>query len=135
MAKYTQMALTVLLLLSAVAGWTESPLYRRLFAPAHVAEGTYRTYVSPRPIDQVLAELGSTAVPRTVVAGEAFGQSGGYDRSKLARLYGARRTRVARFPREENGQVVEAWTLISPYPDPALEQLQPGTLLIVLRLR
>jgi hypothetical protein len=129
------MALAVLLLLSALPGWTESPLYRRLFTPAHVPDGTYRTYVSPRPIEQILADLGNGAVPRPVVAAEAFGQSGGYDRSKLARLYGARRARVARFPREENGQVVEAWTLISPYPDPALERLQPGTLLIVLRLR
>jgi hypothetical protein len=72
---------------------------------------------------------------RPVAAAEAFGQSGGYNRWKLARLYGARRAKVARMPRVENGRVVEAWTLISPYPDPGLERLEPGTLLIVLRLR
>jgi hypothetical protein len=142
------MSLAVLLLVSAIAGFTESPLYRRLFTPVHVPDGTYRTYVTPRALDEVLADLesvsdgpqsrlahGTPVEPTTVVAAEAFGQSGGYDRWKLARLYGARRARVARLPRMEGGQVVEAWTLISPYPDPALERLEPGTLLIVLRLR
>jgi hypothetical protein len=35
----------------------------------------------------------------------------------------------------ENGRVVEAWTLISPYPDAQLEHLDSGTLLIVLHLQ
>jgi len=65
---------------------------------------------------------------------DAFGRSGDYDRSKLARLYGARRASVARGPRLENGRVVESWTLVSPYPSVALERLEPGTLLIVQRL-
>jgi hypothetical protein len=129
------MALAVLLFVAAVTGWTESPLYRSLFTPARVPEGTYRTYVTSRGLEEVLADIPARVEPRAVVAVEAFGSSGGYSRSKLARLYGARLARVARMPRVENGRAVEAWTLISPYPDPTLERLEPGTLLIVLRLR
>jgi hypothetical protein len=117
------------------AGWTESPRFRLLFTPPRVPQGTYQTYVSPRAIREILAEMQAGVEPQAVVALEAFGQSGGYDRWALARLYGATRARVARLPRVEHGQVVEAWTLISPYPDPTLERLEPGTLLIVLRLR
>jgi hypothetical protein len=128
----------LLILTGFLSGFTESPPHRLLFTPRHVPEGTYRAYVSSRPIDEVVRDLRAgmpgSFDPRPVIAGDAFGQSGGYDRWKLARLYGATRARVARGPRMENGQVVEAWTLISPYPDPDLERLEPGTLLIVLRL-
>lgn len=116
-------------------GWTESPLFRRLFTPRSAPDGTYETFVSPQPIDELLGEIGAGVDVQALVALEAFGQSGGYNRWKLARLYGAKRARVARFPRLVNGVVVEAWTLISPYPDPSLERLEPGTLLIVLRVR
>jgi hypothetical protein len=127
--------LLLALLFAAPAGWTESPRFRRLFTPAGVPDGTYETFVTARPIDQVLAETGAGVEAQALVALEAFGQSGGYNRWKLARLYGAKRARVARFPRLEKGKVVEAWTLISPYPDHSLERLEPGTLLIVLRVR
>jgi hypothetical protein len=127
--------LILALLAAAPAGWTESPLFRSLFTPRHVPAGTYGTFVSPRSIDDVLAGIDAGVAPQAVVALEAFGGSGGYDRWKLARLYGAKRARVARIPRVEDGEVVEAWTLVSPYPDPSLERLEPGTLLIVLRLR
>jgi hypothetical protein len=125
---------TLAVLFLALAGWTESPLFRPLFTPARVPEGTYRTYVSARAIEEVLDGIEPAPDVQRVVALEAFGQSGGYDRWKLARLYGATRAKVARLPRMEDGRVVEAWTLISPYPDPALQRLEPGTLLIVLRL-
>ena len=72
--------------------------------------------------------------PRPLLPLDAFGQAGRYDRSGLARLYGARQPRVARGARTENGRVVESWTLISPYPDAALRRLGAGTLLVVLRL-
>lgn len=121
------------LLVSTLAGWTESPRHRTLFTPPAAPEGTYRTYVSPRPLDELAPGLRLT--PQSIVPLDAFGQSGGYNRWTLAQLYGARRARVARMPRMENGQVVEAWTLVSPYPDPELRRLEPGTLLIVLRLR
>jgi hypothetical protein len=100
-----------------------------------VPEGTYQAEVTSRPLDDILAELGPGVRAESVPAAEAFGQSGGYNRWQLARLYGARRVKVARLPRLENGQVVEAWTLVSPYPDPTLRRLEQGTLRIVLRLR
>ena len=69
------MPFAVLLLVSAITGWTESLPYRRLFTPAAVPDGTYRTFVSPRPLDEVLADVQPGAEPRAVVAAEAFGQS------------------------------------------------------------
>jgi hypothetical protein len=126
---------TLALALALLPGWTENPEFRRLFTPRAVPDGTYQTFVTPRSIDDVLADVEAGVDARAVVALEAFGQSGDYNRWIVARLYGARRARVARFPRMENGEVVEAWTLISPYPDPTLQRLEPGTLLIVLRLR
>ncbi len=128
------MPLTALVLLvSALAGWTESPRHRTLFTPPALPEGIFVTYVSPRPLDELARELGVT--PQSVVPLDAFGQSGGYNRWTVAQRYGARRARVARTYREEFHRVIEAWTLISPYPDPELKRLEPGTLLIVLRLR
>lgn len=125
------------------SGFTDAPAFVPLFTPRGVPAGTYRTYVSGGALDSVLAavrrdpSLAAAAgafEPQAVIASEAFGQSGGYNRWKLALLYGARRARVARGPRVVDGRVVEAWTLVSPYPDVELERLNPGTLLIVLRL-
>jgi hypothetical protein len=126
------------------AGFTEAPVYVPLFTPRGVPPGTYRAFTTERPFDATLAAVprdpsppGSAPVfePQLEIASDAFGQSGGYNRWKLALLYGARRVRVARGPRLEDGRVVEAWTLISPYPDPTLDRLHEGTLLIVLRLQ
>jgi hypothetical protein len=71
---------------------------------------------------------------RELSPADAFGTAGVYNRSQLSRLYGAERAQVSRGARTENGRAVESWTLISPYPDPALRRLERGTLLIVLRL-
>jgi len=123
--------------------WREAPEYRLLVAPAGPRAAAFRTFVSPLDLEAVLARLDQTPgllsppgawQPRPASAADAFGQAGRYDRWKLARLFGARRPQVARGPRAANGQVTEAWTLISPHPDPALERLEPGTLLIVLSL-
>jgi hypothetical protein len=65
---------------------------------------------------------------------DAFGETGGYDRAKLARLYGSERARVARGPRAIGGRPAENWTLISPYPSPDISRLQSGTMLIVLNV-
>jgi hypothetical protein len=127
------------LLWAAGPGWVETPVYTRLFTPPRLPVGTYRTYTSPRPLDEIARELQKEAPgsfePEPAAPGDAFGQSGGYNRWQVARLFGARRVRVARGPRLDRGRVVEAWTLVSPYPDPALQRLEPGTLLIVLDLR
>jgi hypothetical protein len=117
------------------------PVYLELFTPA-VHRSAYQAFVSPLPLGQLLKSLADPGFaappeawrPERQLALDAFGRAGRYDRSKLARLYGARRVDVARAPRVDGGRVVEAWTLVSPYPDPLLERLEPGTLILVLRL-
>ena len=117
------------------------PVYLDLFAPA-IHRSAYQAFVSPLPLDRLLKSLTDPGFasppgawqPERQLAVDAFGRAGRYDRSKLARLYGARRVDVARAPRIEDGRVVESWTLVSPYPDPRLERLEPGTLILVLRL-
>jgi hypothetical protein len=104
----------------------------------------YRMYVSARDLDAVLRALqadqsllrppGAWQPARHESLWTRSGRPARYDRSRLARLYGGRGARVARGPKALDGRVVESWTLISPYPDPALERLEPGTLLIVLKL-
>ncbi len=125
------------------ATWREAPAYRRLFAPMTAHVDAYRMYVSARDLDTVLRALQADQSllrppgawqPREELPFDAFGQTGRYDRWRLARLYGARRARVARGPRAVDGRGVESWTLISPYPDPALQRLEAGTLLIVLKV-
>ena len=124
-------------------GWRDAPALLALFAPAGAYAAAYRAYVSPSDLDTVLRRLETDATllrtsgawqPRPLLPADAFGQTGRYDRSKLARLYGATRARVARGARREREHIVESWTLISPYPDPTLERLEPGTLLVVVRL-
>jgi hypothetical protein len=117
------------------------PVYLDLFTPA-VHRSAYQAFLSSLPLDQLLKSLTDPGFvtppgawrPERQLAVDAFGRAGRYDRSKLARLYGARRVEVARGPRVEDGRVVETWTLVSPYPDPQLERLEPGTLILVLRL-
>ena len=123
-------------------GWRETPEYITLFAPAaHAA--AYRAYVSPLPLGAVLRTLdGDRSLlrpdgawqARSLGPLDAFGRSGGYDRLKLARLYGGRGVQQARGPRVDGGRVVETWSLVSPYPDPSLERLEEGTLILVLTL-
>lgn len=124
--------------------WQDAPRFLGLFAPpGRQKAAAYRASVTALDLDTVLDRLaGDPALlrppgawePRAVLPLDAFGQAGTYDRWALARLYGARRPRVARGPREADGRVVESWTLISPYPDATLQRLEPGTLLIVLRV-
>jgi hypothetical protein len=116
------------------AEWREAPEYLALFAP-RLHRDAYRTFVSPLSLDAVLEQLGTEGQKaESLIPFDAFGRSGRYDHWKLARLYGSRRVRVARTPHSDSGRVVESWTLASPYPDPQLERLEPGTLLIVLRV-
>jgi hypothetical protein len=122
-------------------GWREAPEYLPLFAPGGSRGGAYQVFVSPRALDAVLASLDAEPgllappgawQPTPLLPFDAFGQTGRYDRWKMARLYGSRRAQVARGPREADGRVSESWTLISPYPDPSLTRLETGTLLIIL---
>ena len=120
------------------------PEYVRLFAPKGAHTGAYRAYVSPLDLQDVLTQLeGEPSLlrppgawtPVGLLPSDAFGQTGSYDRWKMAKLYGSSRVMVARGPRGDGERPREAWTLISPYPAPSLDRLEPGTLLIVLDLQ
>jgi hypothetical protein len=119
--------------------WREAPEYLRQFAPAGARAAAYRIFVSSDDIDTALSRLNIEPaspdgpwVPRPVAPLDAFGQGGRYDRSRVARLYGSSRPRVARGTTAVEG-VTEFWTLISPHPDAGLVRFEPGTLLLVLR--
>ena len=123
--------------------WRPAPEYVRLFAPVGERAGWYRAYVAPEGLDDVLRRLSRDArllhppgawTPTALLPLDAFGLTGRYDRNKLTRVYGARRARVARGPFGIDGHPDQAWTLVSPYPDPDLAHLQPGTLLLTLDL-
>ena len=121
--------------------WREAPEYLALFAP-RADRDAYRAYRSPLSLDETLrALLAEPGVERpdgawrvqTASPFEAFGRTGSYNRWQLAGLYGSRRVRVARGPRVDRGHA-ESWTLVAPYPDPALRRLESGTLILVLRI-
>lgn len=123
--------------------WRAAPEYLPLLAPAGARGMAYRVYISPLDLETALRRLNADPSfvrapgawePRPMLALDAFGLAGRYDRSGMARVYGARQPQVARGARAEDGRAVESWTLISPYPDTALRQLSEGTLLVVLRL-
>ncbi|MBI4887652.1 MAG: hypothetical protein HY824_11215 [Acidobacteria bacterium] len=125
------------------APWREAPGLAAIFAPRGPQAAAYRAYVSPANLDAVLREFASDPsllrapgawTPQDLAPADAFGQGGTYDRSTVARLYGSGRARVARGARVEDERIVESWTLISPYPDPARRRLEPGTLLLIVRL-
>jgi hypothetical protein len=123
--------------------WQDAADYLRLFAPFGTRAGAYRIFVTTLPIEALLGRLMQDRsllhppgawVPTPALPADAFGQTGRYDRSRLARLYGARRPVVARGPRGDAGRPAEAWTLVSPYPSRDLSRLEPGTMLIVVDL-
>lgn len=121
--------------------WREAPQYVELFAPRE-QRAAYRAYVSPMGLEATLADLladpGVLQPPgawtaQAMIPYDAFGLSGSYNRWKVAGLYRSRRAQVVHGPRVDQGQV-ESWTLVAPYPDPALQRLEPGTLILVLRV-
>ncbi len=126
------------------AAWRDAPALARLFAPRETPAGAYRAFTSDLGLEASLQQIhqdaslsswpGAWTIAR-VGPVDAFGQGGRYDRWQLARLYAGTPARIARGPRIEDGRVVEAWTLISPYPDAGVGRLEPGTLLLVLQLR
>jgi hypothetical protein len=123
------------------AGWREAPQYISLFVPP-TQRAAYRAYVSPLGMEATLEQLTADPAilrppgawtPQAMIPYDAFGRSGSYNRWKVAGLYRSRRPQVARGPRVDQGQT-ESWTLIAPYPDEALQRLESGTLIIVLRI-
>ena len=124
------------------AGWRAAPGHVALFTPPRY-RAAYQAFVSSEPLDRALADVLSRVPalrapgswePRRTAVTDAFGVGGPYDRWQLVRLYGARTPQVARGAVVKDDGTVEAWTLISPYPDAEIRRLEPGTLLLVLRL-
>jgi hypothetical protein len=95
------------------------PALTALFTPIRPHLGRYDVCTSAAP----LAEAGAEALE----ALDAFGTAGTYDRARLARLYGGTRVRVVR-TWTENDREITSITRLSPYPDPTLTRLMPGTL-------
>ena len=109
----------------------------RLFTPISAPAGRYVVYRSDRPIAEITSQLKALDQgpapgawePIQPEAHDAFGQEGPYDRSRLARLFRGRRVTLVRGSVKEAGQRV-AYTLVSPYPSPALDAIIEGTMVI-----
>src|SRR4051812_30000727 len=120
----------ILVLLAAVLASCD-PAFAALFTPPHPALGRYEICTTAEPLDRVAAD---TTGGRPQYGGselvdplDAFGAGGLYSRAALSRLYAGRRVRVARGWIDRGGRF-ESITLLSPYPDPTLTTLQPGTM-------
>ena len=103
------------------------PAFLALFTPPAPQLGTYEVCTSASALSELVP---SGWLVETVAPADAFGSAGTYDRARLARLYGGRRATVARGHVQRAGYL-ESITLISPYPDPSLSELRPGTLIIL----
>jgi hypothetical protein len=101
------------------------PSLTALFTPPHPELGRYEVCTTAEAIKTAAA--GAPTEPLEAL--EAFGTAGPYDRAALARLYGGTRVRVARRWQQRGDQFVSE-TLLSPYPDPTLTRLNPGTMVI-----
>ena len=126
----------------AAVSWRQASEYVSLFAPAGYA-ASYGIAVTPTDLNAVLEELNADQTlvrtpgawaARQESATDVFGTAGRYNRWLLARLYGSRQVRVARGARTDRGRVVEAWTLVSPYPSADLRTLHPGTMRLILNI-
>jgi hypothetical protein len=115
--------------------------YVRLFAPPARAYA-FRFSCSEDPIDSVARfyrtewpspEPRSWTIER-LAAGDAFDRAALFDRSRMARLYGARQPRIARGPVSLDGRVVEVVMLMSPYPAADLGSLREGTLIMTVQV-
>jgi len=115
----------------------------RLFTPTRPFGGRYAVYVTTETLEGCLAHFRRVTAgtehpreawePRRLEARTAFGESGPYPRSRLARLYGGSPVFVARGSLRADGRFVASVTLFSPHPDPAFTRLEPGTMLVVFR--
>lgn len=102
------------------------PALTALFTPPHPELGRYEVCTTDDPIEAV---SGAGRRIEALESLDAFGAVGPYDRSRLARLYGGTRVRVARGWTESAGRF-ESVTWLSPFPDAALTRLHPGTMMI-----
>ena len=125
---------------------TPAPRLARIFTPQHVPDAVYEVTVLTESLGHAVQRIRESLAPgfslgtppgawqaQALDPLEAFGRAGTYDRSRLAQLYAGRRVSVVRGPIERDGRVEGALTLLSPYPDPTLTRLEPGTLAILLK--
>ena len=120
---------------------TLDPALTRLFTPRAVPAGTYEVYRSSRTLAEIAESLRSqdrTRAPGAWKATrqevpDAFGSASLHDRFRLAELFTGLRPLVARGSLVREGRR-EAYTLISPYPDPTLSTLEGGTMIIVFHV-
>ena len=128
--------------LASALGFRPAPEFLTVFAP-RLHRDAYAAWISSLPLERVLQRLESApellhppgswqAMPS--LPADAFGNTGTYDKSRLARLYGSMRVTVARGPVAPTGSPAQMWSLFSPYPNPRLDRLETGTLLIVVTL-
>jgi hypothetical protein len=104
------------------------PALTALFTPSAPLAGRYIVCTTVEPIEHAMAAAGAHyGSIESLGPLDAFGAAGSYDRTALARLYGGTRAKVVRGWREDGDHFVST-TLVSPYPDPTLTQLMPGTL-------
>jgi hypothetical protein len=106
-----------------------------LFTPARPQLGHYEVFATSGSLADAVEEERKAEPDATgwnIEAAspiDAFGSAGSYDHAALSQLFGGRQARVARAMIQQNGRAV-ALTLISPYPEPDLRRLNPGTLII-----
>jgi|KBSSwiStaDraftv2_1062776.scaffolds.fasta_scaffold666203_2 hypothetical protein len=101
------------------------PALTTLFTPQKPLLGRYEVCTDSRP----LPGLASDWKVESLESGDAFGMAGSVDRAALARLYRGTRAQVAR-GWTLTADRFETMTLVSPYPNARLTQLEVGTLMI-----
>jgi hypothetical protein len=119
------------LLPAAASGVPEvcDPALAALFTPARPRLGRYEVCVVQAPIESGRPNGPKYGEIEYLEPLDAFGTAGGYDRSRLAQLYGGRRVAVLRGWRQSEDDL-ESITALSPYPDASLTRLQTGTMII-----
>ena len=107
------------------------PALAALFTPLRPGLGRYEVCTTTDSLEDVATGVGAphSGPSEMLDPLDAFGAAGRYDRSALARLYAGKRVRVAR-GWIEHGDRFESVTLLSPYPNAALNRLVPGTMII-----
>ena len=113
--------------------WTCGAALTALFTPARPEIGRYDVCTTAEPLAEAVASGAADGLQfgelQALEPLAAFGAAGPYNRAALARLYGGSRVRVAR-GWAERADRFESVTLLSPYPDPSLVRLLPGTMAI-----
>lgn len=134
------MVIPALLLFALIT--TASPAHAALFAPPARAS-LFAFATTSESFDRVLADYRKrwpSSDPRVwkverIGPNDVFDGAALYDRARLARVYRGQAPRIARGAIVENGRVTHTVLLVSPYPEPDLERLNRGTLIMTVTVR